>query len=941
MKPTLILFFVLALFSTDLFAQKNGTVKGVAYDTLAKKSVSAVTITVLDKKDSSLVSFTMTDNNGNFELRGIPNGSYRLMLSHVSYYNTSKYFSISDSSKQVNLGNIALSDRSRVLEEVVVEAEAPPITMIEDTVQYNAGSFRTQPNANVEQLLKKLPGVKVDKDGAITAQGEKVNRVLVDGKEFFGNDPKIATRNLPADAIDKVQVYDKQSDQAQLTGFEDGNYEKTINLKLKKDKKKGVFGKLTAGAGNKDLYEMKGNVNSFKGARQMSAIGMANNNNAEGFSFMDILNFTGELSRMQRGSSGGNININISGDDAAAMGVNGGGRNGITTSSGGGINYNNIIGSKNDFQSNYFYNRYNPQVQRTTNRLNLLPNGNTNYLANSFSNNINSGHRLNLNNLYQVDSFNSIRIIPSLSFQETNNRSRSDYKTLREDGSLVNEGNSNTVSNNKGFNFRNEIAFRKKFRRKGRTFSLTLQTSLNESDGDGTQNSVNAFYNPSGSLLRRDTINQQSETEASLKSYNLRAVYTEPLFKRSLMEFSAAKSNSKNISDKTTWDYNKNSGQFDKMNPQQTNNFENTYGYTNAGFRIRKQGRKYNYAVGINWQQADLEGNITSGVKDSLITKSFRNWLPNARFQYNFTRFKNISFNYNATTNQPSVSQLQPIPDISNQLYIREGNPDLKQELTHTVQGNLFLMSPYKNKNFMMFFNYRRTQNKIVNYDVVDNVGIRTTKPVNVDGIYSMTGDMNFSMPVRFLKGMFEIGNRVSFSNDKQFINTQENTIKTLTFGPEVSLSASVKEKLDLSFEASFNINNSKYSLNAANNVNYLQQRYGVDADWQLPKRFFFSTDFGYTINSQRADGFNGKIPIWNASISKQFMKYSRGEIKLSAFDLLNENTGINRTSNQNYIEDSRVNTLQRFFMLTFTYSLTKSGLSNGDAHGGARVMMR
>jgi hypothetical protein len=941
MKPTLILFFVLALFSTDLFAQKNGTVKGVAYDTLAKKSVSAATITVLDKKDSSLVSFTMTDNNGNFELRGIPNGSYRVMLSHVSYYNISKYFSISDSSKQVNLGNIALSDKSKVLEEVVVEAEAPPITMIEDTVQYNAGSFRTQPNANVEQLLKKLPGVKVDKDGSITAQGEKVNRVLVDGKEFFGNDPKIATRNLPADAIDKVQVYDKQSDQAQLTGFEDGNYEKTINLKLKKDKKKGVFGKLTAGAGNKDLYETKGNVNSFKGARQMSAIGMANNNNAEGFSFMDILNFTGELSRMQRGSRGGNININISGDDAAAMGVNGGGRNGITTSSGGGINYNNIIGSKNDFQSNYFYNRYNPQVQRITNRLNLLPNGNTNYLANSFSNNINSGHRFNLNNLYQIDSFNSIRIIPSLSFQETNNRSSSDYKTLREDGSLVNEGNSNTVSNNNGYNFRNEIAFRKKFRRKGRTFSLTLQTSLNESDGDGTQNSVNAFYNPTGSLLRRDTINQQSETEASLKSYNLRAVYTEPLFKRSLMEFSAAKSNSKNISDKTTWDYNKNSGKFDKMNPQQTNNFENTYGYTNAGFRIRKQGRKYNYAVGINWQQADLEGNITSGVKDSLITKSFHNWLPNARFQYNFTRFKNFSFNYNATTNQPSVSQLQPIPDISNQLYIREGNPDLKQELTHTVQGNLFLMSPYKNKNFMMFFNYRRTQNKIVNYDIVDNVGIRTTKPVNVDGIYSMTGDMNFSMPVRFLKGMFEIGNRVSFSNDKQFINTQENTIKTLTFGPEVSLSASVKEKLDLSFEASFNINNSKYSLKAANNVNYLQQRYGVDADWQLPKRFFFSTDFGYTINSQRADGFNGKIPIWNASISKQFMKYSRGEIKLSAFDLLNENTGINRNSNQNYIEDSRVNTLQRFFMLTFTYSLTKSGLGNGDAHGGARVMMR
>jgi hypothetical protein len=329
-----------------------------------------------------------------------------------------------------------------------------------------------------------------------------------------------------------------------------------------------------------------------------------------------------------------------------------------------------------------------------------------------------------------------------------------------------------------------------------------------------------------------------------------------------------------------------------------------------------------------------------SGVKDSVITKSFRNWLPNARFQYNFTRFKNFSVNYNATTNQPSVSQLQPIPDISNQLYIREGNPDLRQELTHNVQGNLFLVSPYKNKNFMLFFNYRRTQNKIVNYDIVDNVGVRTTKPVNVNGVYSMTGDMNFSKPVRFLKGMFEIGNRILFSNDKQFINTQENIIKTLSMGPEISLSASVKEKLDLSFEASFNINNSKYSLSSVTDVNYLQQRYGADVDWQLPKRFFFSTDFSYTVNSQRAAGFNAKIPIWNVSISKQFMKYNRGEIKLSAFDLLNENTGINRTSNQNYIEDSRVVTLQRYFMFSFTYSLTKSGLGTGNGHGG-RVIMR
>ncbi|MEK7226676.1 MAG: carboxypeptidase regulatory-like domain-containing protein, partial [Bacteroidota bacterium] len=248
------LSLVLACFTTVLFAQKNGTVKGVVFDTISKQPVAAATITVLEKKDSSLVTFTMTGNDGKFELKGLANGEYRLMITHVNYHNSNSFFSIGDNNKNAELGNIVMNDKAKVLAEVVVTNEAPPVTLINDTIQYNAGSFKTQPNASVEQLLKKLPGVKVEKDGTIKAQGETVQKVLVDGKEFFGNDPKVASKNLPADAIDKVQVYDKQSDQAQLTGFEDGNTEKTINLKLKKDKKKGMFGKINAGAGNKERY---------------------------------------------------------------------------------------------------------------------------------------------------------------------------------------------------------------------------------------------------------------------------------------------------------------------------------------------------------------------------------------------------------------------------------------------------------------------------------------------------------------------------------------------------------------------------------------------------------------------------------------------------------------------------------------------------------------
>lgn len=921
-----------------VMAQKNATIKGIAFDTSLKRAVTEATVTLLEKKDSSLVSFTMTDDAGRFEFKDIHDGEYRLLITHINYHNSSKIISISDNNKIVDLDKVTMNDVSKTLNEVLIQSEAPPVTLINDTVQYNAGSFRTAPNANVEQLLKKLPGVKVEKDGTIKAQGEKVNRVLVDGKEFFGSDPKVATKNLPADAVDKVQVYDKQSDQAQLTGFDDGNYEKTINLKLKKDRKKGVFGKVNAGAGTNERYEGKFNINSFKGARQLSAIGMGNNSNAEGFSFMDILNFTGELNRMQR-NGGGNININFSDNDAAAYGIGGNRNAGIQTAWGGGINYNNIIGTKVDLQSNYFYNRYNPNSESHIQRQYFLPDSSYFYNQNSYVNNLNNNHRLNLNALYQIDSMNSIRITPSFTYQKTNNNSLNDYQTLGENKTMTNKGFSNNSLNNEGYNFSNDIIYRRKMNRKGRTLSLTLQTSLNNSNGNGSVSSINNFYDPNGSLLKKDTIDQKNNTAADLKGYTGRIVYTEPVFKRSLLEFSVGKSYTRSVSEKTTYDYNKLNGKHDQLNYGLSNDFRNSYGYTNAGFRMRTQKRKYNYAIGATWQQAILEGKVISGTKDSLLSKTFTNILPNARFQYNFSRFKSFSLNYNASTTQPDMSQLQPVPDNSNSLNIKEGNPDLKQEYTHSIQANLNLVSPYKNKNLFVFFNAQATQNRIVNYDSISSLGVKTTKPVNVNGVYNLNGNISYSMPVRFLKAGMEIRSNANYYKGKQFINAVANNIRALSVGPELRLDITPNNKIDFSVGAAFNYNNTKYSLQAALNTKYLQQEYSASFDWEMPKRFFFSTDFSYTINSMRADGFNSRIPLWNASISKQVLKYNRGEIKLRAVDILNRNIGISRNSSQNYIEDSRVKTLRQFFMLSFTYSLSKTGLNN--AGGGMRVITR
>ena len=932
-----LLFVPVFFFCTIAFAQKNGIVKGIAFDTTARQPVSNATITLLQKKDSSLISFTMTDNSGRFELTGIQNGEYRLLITHVNYHNSSEIFKIDDTHKSIDLGNIIMNDRVKVLSEVTVTTEAPPVTLVGDTIQYNAGSFKTQPNANVEDLLKKLPGVKVEKDGTVKAQGEKVQKVLVDGKEFFGNDPKIATRNLPADAIDKVQVYDKLSDQAQLTGFDDGNSEKTINLKLKKDKKKGVFGKINAGAGTDERYQGKFNVNSFKGARQMSVIGMGNNTNAEGFSFMDVLNFTGALNQLKNG--GGNINLTINENDPVA-GLLGGNNTGINTTFGGGVNYNNIIGTKTDLQSNYFYSRYNPN--RISNILRQYFSPANLYKQNSYTDNLNDNHRLNLNADYQIDSFTSIKITPFLSYQKTKNKTLSNYTTWSEQGTVINDGNSSNLTNNEGYNLNTNILFKKRFHKKGRTFSLNFLTNLNNSVGDGRLKSITKFFDPTSSARNLDSVNQMNNTASDLKGYSARAVYTEPVFKKSLLELSLGKSNTISSSSKTTYDYNDGNGKYDLINSLLTSDYENNYGYLNTGLRFRKQTKTYNYSAGLSWQQADLDGKVI-GKKDSAINKRFSNLLPNARFQYYFSKFKNILINYSTSTNQPTITQLQPVPDNSDPLYIRLGNPNLKQEYMSTLRVHASFVNPYKNRNFFVFLTAQQTNNKIVNYDKINQLGVDSVRPVNVNGVYNVNGTVSWGFPVRFLKGSLDISSNIAYDKGKQLVGDavnkiQINKINTITLGPQLRLDMSPAEKLNLAVTGGLNYSKSKYSIESARNSKFINQEYSVQLDWQLPKRFFFSSDLNYSIYNY-ISGLTTRVPLWNAGISKQMLHFNRGELKFSANDILNKNVRIRHDANQNYIEDSRVNSLRRFFLLSFTYSLSKTGLERTGA--GVKLMMR
>jgi hypothetical protein len=401
-----------------------------------------------------------------------------------------------------------------------------------------------------------------------------------------------------------------------------------------------------------------------------------------------------------------------------------------------------------------------------------------------------------------------------------------------------------------------------------------------------------------------------------------------------------SKNESHSVSDKNTYDYNRNSGKHDLINPQLTNNYENVYSTTTAGVRVRTQKKKYNYSFGVTWQNADLEGTIKSGIKDSVIAKSFFNLLPNARFQYNFTRFKNLQLDYRASTSQPSVSQLQPVPDISNPLNIRLGNPDLKQEYTHRVNVNYTGMNPFRNKSFFWFSSYSFTNNRIVNYDVIDSFGRKTTRPVNVDGVYNLNNDISMGWPLRFIKGTVNFNTGFGYSKTIQFINSVRNNIYNISIDPNFEVTKSFKNKFDLTAGAGFTYNKAKYSLQSSLNNSYFTQDYTIDAGWQLPKNFYLSTDFRYTISSQRSAGFNAKVPLWNASLSKLFLKYNRGELKLSVFDLLNENQAIVRNTNSNYIEDQNNRVLKRFFLLGFTYSLNKMS-ANAAGPGRGNIIIR
>ena len=924
---SLLLAFALLL----SFASKaqNFQVQGIITDSSAKRNLPYATISLVHAKDSSLVSFTRSDEEGNFSIKNMAAGKFLLSISYVGYQQQWVAFK-TGVNPTINLNKIYLQDANKI-STVTVTARRPPVVINGDSIEFNSENFKTVPNAVVEDMLKKMPGIEVDKAGAITVNGKSVTKVYVNGKEFFTGDPKMATKNLPADAVDKIQVYDRKSDQAMFTGIDDGNEETAINIKTKKDRKQSTFGKLNGSAGIPGRFDGQGNINRINNDEQFSLIGTANNTNRQAFSNGDVANFSGGGGG--RGGGGMTISVNNGGGgaDANSQGV-------ANTYSLGG-NYSNVL---NDKKMDFNVNANASDVERNniSNSFtqNLTPGNLFNRINSSNTTTKNQQERLGMTIDNKVSESFSYKYTPSISNQHNTSFGTSTSSTLLPDGTLTNATNTNSSSITDAVNLTNTLLLRKKFAKKGRTLSSTITQGYNNSSSNSSQYTDQLIYNL-GIKTKDSLIDQKNNRKGLTESYSANLVYTEPLGKTSLLEFNTFLNKNIGSTSKKVFDKNTSTNLYDALNTKLTNEYSSEYTYAGGGMNYRLNQKKYNFSTGFSLQDAMLNGMNTS--VNSKIQHDFKDILPSAMFVYNFSQTQNFRFNYRTSTNQPSLTQLQPVLDQSNINNQTIGNPDLKRSYTNNINLSYFSTKILAQRNFFALVNAQIINNSIVNYDSILPSRVILSKPVNVNGAYRINSTVNYGFGVKQIYSRFNFGLNSGISNNIAYSNGLINTTLIKSVGPSFTYTYSMDEVMDVNLTARHTYSNTNNALNSALNTNYLTRIYGADVTNYLPFEIVFNQSLNYTINEGRAPGYNTAVPIWNASFSKFFMKNKRAELKISAFDILNKNVGVSRNVSQNQIVDQSYNVINQYFLIGFTYSLQKSGLTGQNSGGGPRMMIR
>ena len=904
------LIVFLLLFTTQLLSAQSITIKGNVTDSLQQPLVGA-SILLLSQADSVLTKFDITQQDGSFQLNDVEKGAYWFRATYIGYQTYGKAIDVSGVSP-IDLGNILLEPISETLETVVVEAERAPIIINGDTIQYNADAFRTQPNAVVEDLLKKLPGVEVDRNGQIRAQGKDVDRVLVDGKEFFTDDPQIATQNLPADIVDNVQVFDQRSETAEFTGIDDGERNTTINLQLKDDKKQGYFGTLEAGYGTEDRFATKGNINRFNSDYQLSVIGRYNNINQQGFTLQDYFNLMGGV---QNALSGNNAisprDLGISLDGSNRM-------DGFTDNGAGGVNLNYDLSRRTELSVNYFYNHIDRVLDRTIERENAQGEQaffNTNEIEDR--NAINNNHRFNSLLRHDIDSTQDIQLRVNLGFNDMGLSTNSFRQVFGSNQHLESTIDKDYSFDNKQFNLDSRLVYRRRMSKLGRAFVTDLRYGLRSEDGDHLLSSLSVLEMGQSS----DSLMQNQLNENTQDNYALRLTYTEPLKNGYFTELTYRRQNYNEVASRDFYDL---FGNQMILNPELTNRFTSDYTIDRVGLTLQRNRKNSTLALSIDMQESRLKGDLQS--EQFPLKRSFTNLLPGFRWRYEFSSTKNVRIRYQTNLQEPSIQQLQPIVDNSDPFNIYIGNPALKPEYQHQLLSQFMWYDAFSFTSIFFMLDARYTENKITDATSIDEQLRQTITPLNVENDLLLRGNISFGSPIRPLKIQANIDANTYYNRGFLFLNDLENTVDRFNQSLSFSLENRKKDVVDIIVGTEWTYQNTSYTLNSELNQQFNTQSYLIDCSVQLGPNWRINSVLDYTIFPQGPFEAREERPIWEASVTRSFGKQQRGQLKLHVFDILDRNTGLNRNATFNFIENERIASLGRYVMLSMAYSLKGFG---------------
>lgn len=933
-----IVFFSLGLNAQDI------TVKGKAVDQESGAPLISATIQ-LKGKDSTTLYHDITDKSGYFEMKDVKPGPYNLKITYVGYKEFNQQIRVTRKESVIDIGNLNVEPDAVKTAEVEVNATSLIGEQKGDTTQFNASSFKTTKDATTEDLVKKIPGIEVDAQGTVKAQGEQVKKVLVDGKPFFGEDPSLTLKNLPADVVDKVQVYDRASDQAEFTGFDDGETSKTLNILTKSNKRSGKFGKFSGGYGYEDKYNVNANMNFFEGPQRITLLGLSNNVNQQNFSVIDLMDMLGssnsgrpgQLFRQFAGSGGfaamGPRNQYFGRGGGPTQNFMVGQQEGISTTHAAGINYSDVWSSNLEVSGSYFFNFTNTENQKTIDR-NYLFGQDSNQIYNELGDTRteNMNHRLNFRLDWKIDTNTSFMFRPNISVQ--NNIGDNGTNSITNSGANILRSSSNSTyySDYDGYDMNGELLFRHRFGIVGRTISFSLNGGLTNKEGYYDLLNLNT-YNRNNTFIN-DTVNQKSKNPTDGKSFNGNVSYTEPIGANGQMMLSYNISRNKNLSDKMTLNYNYLNLDYDVLDSLLSNNFDNDYIYQKGGFAYRWKNDELTLITGLDYQIASMTSEQIFP-ETTEISYNFYNLLPSVRINYRPNRQTNVFFRYRTSTNSPSVSQLQNVVNNSNPLQLSVGNPSLKQQVTNSVFFRYNYFSEDFSKVFFVFLNASNrmdyigqasvlaSKDTLINGKYLAPSGAQITRPVNMNGYWNLNFNANYGFPLTFMLSKFNINGGVSYSRTPGLVFDQTNYSNLFNYNFMLMLTSNISEKLDFMISARYNHNTTVNTIQKENNYNYNNWYNTANFKWQFWEGIFIQGELRNMIYGGEYKPVDGNYTLINFSLGKKIFANDAGEIKLTYSDVLNEMKSNETTVTDFYIENVYNTVIKSYLMLTFTYNLS------------------